>query len=739
MTVPSSTQVAGPFYGNGVSTNFPFTFKCFDKEHLRFVVATDGVEVEKVLDSDYSVTLNGDQDTNPGGSVTYPISGSAMASGSAASIEGSVPMGQGVDLPDGGAFNASDVERALDILGLQNVQQQDQINRSLRLPVTAATADAELPPPDANSVIGWDSAGAALRNFSPETFASVVAYSNRRTLVADGGEATYTLAVDPGNVNNTLVAVGGVVQTPGVDYTISGVVLTPTTVWPAGTGNVVIVYGEALPVGTVNAADVTYTPGGSGAVDSTVQTKLRNIVSVTDFGGHPGAGFDNTVAMQFAEACLAAMGGGVLHIPYPGEWYMNWVCLSDNIHVVGPGGRSEFDVNCIRPYSLSSAAITFGNGSASVRYCSISRCHISGTDKSAGSVLTATGNAPEAVRLTGGTIDFHMDECVVYNGVRNLAAVPTLEGASITGVVISRCHFRNDLAGVTTARNFYLARYEHNVDSPDLGYLTAFTFLSCRVNGPKNTDNSGNPTTAAPTGAGVAGGYVMETATLGNVGMAINVVGESYWDCSAGAGLFLDEGCQVIGEFQLDPGGTNRVIVKNGETSLNPARFIVGRMRHGGQRFENGSGTSIAIPSEADTFAYKPLIQNPFLIGPIYFTNSLDPYDASSTAPYFDEDTAAGPLTINRSDFSVKTPGYGLRVAEGANAKQGVATLVGGTVTVSNTSVTANSRIMLTPQSPGGTPGWVRVSARSAGVSFTITSSSGTDTSVIAYLILEPA
>ena len=44
------------------------------------------------------------------------------------------------------------------------------------------------------------------------------------------------------------------------------------------------------------------------------------------------------------------------------------------------------------------------------------------------------------------------------------------------------------------------------------------------------------------------------------------------------------------------------------------------------------------------------------------------------------------------------TAGGGLRVAEGANAKQGVATLVAGTVTVANTSVTATSRIFLTAQ-----------------------------------------
>lgn len=83
--------------------------------------------------------------------------------------------------------------------------------------------------------------------------------------------------------------------------------------------------------------------------------------------------------------------------------------------------------------------------------------------------------------------------------------------------------------------------------------------------------------------------------------------------------------------------------------------------------------------------------------------------------------------------------GGGIAVAEGANARMGVATLVAGTVTVANTSVTANTRIFLTSNADGGTPGTVRVSARVAGTSFTITSSSGADTSTVAYLLMEPA
>jgi len=94
---------------------------------------------------------------------------------------------------------------------------------------------------------------------------------------------------------------------------------------------------------------------------------------------------------------------------------------------------------------------------------------------------------------------------------------------------------------------------------------------------------------------------------------------------------------------------------------------------------------------------------------------------------------------IDASGLSVTKAGAGLNVKEGANCKQGTATLVAGTVVVSNTSVTANSRIMLTTQSVGGTAGFLVVSARTAGTSFTILSSSGTDTSTVAFQIFEPS
>jgi hypothetical protein len=94
--------------------------------------------------------------------------------------------------------------------------------------------------------------------------------------------------------------------------------------------------------------------------------------------------------------------------------------------------------------------------------------------------------------------------------------------------------------------------------------------------------------------------------------------------------------------------------------------------------------------------------------------------------------------TITTSDnVAIGVAGKGLQIKEGANARMGTATLVSGAVTVSNTSVTASSRFQLTEH--GSTINAVGISAVVAGTSFTIKSSSGTDTNTVDWIIFEPS
>jgi hypothetical protein len=78
-----------------------------------------------------------------------------------------------------------------------------------------------------------------------------------------------------------------------------------------------------------------------------------------------------------------------------------------------------------------------------------------------------------------------------------------------------------------------------------------------------------------------------------------------------------------------------------------------------------------------------------------------------------------------------------LKISTGENAVVGTAKLVSGCVLVSNTSVTAGSLIFLTTQIKGTVqPGALYIGNISASSSFEVSSSSNTDTSTFAYMIV---
>ncbi len=94
--------------------------------------------------------------------------------------------------------------------------------------------------------------------------------------------------------------------------------------------------------------------------------------------------------------------------------------------------------------------------------------------------------------------------------------------------------------------------------------------------------------------------------------------------------------------------------------------------------------------------------------------------------------------TITGGSLDIVTAGQGIKIATGANAKLGTATLAAGTVTVANTSVTANSKIFISDISGGANVGFLDIGVITAGVSFVVNSSNALDTSSFNYLIVEP-
>ena len=112
-------------------------------------------------------------------------------------------------------------------------------------------------------------------------------------------EFTYALGV-----NNLLVYRNGNLLRQGVsnDYeeTSASSVTINSSITIASTDQFAFVKGTSTTSTISDAASVTYTPAGSGAVATNVQDKLRESVSVTDFGADPTGAADSTTAFNNA-------------------------------------------------------------------------------------------------------------------------------------------------------------------------------------------------------------------------------------------------------------------------------------------------------------------------------------------------------------------------------------------------------------------------------------------------------
>ncbi len=124
MTIPTS-QSLEIFLGNGVTTSFNFTF-VGDSSTYIIVTYTDSTGSATVLTpSQYTVSLNAPAVGalwGIGGTVTYPKSGSPIASGTSLTVARILPLTQVDSISNQGNFAPSVIESALDTLAMQ-IQQ----------------------------------------------------------------------------------------------------------------------------------------------------------------------------------------------------------------------------------------------------------------------------------------------------------------------------------------------------------------------------------------------------------------------------------------------------------------------------------------------------------------------------------------------------------------------------------------------------------------------------------------
>lgn len=172
MTISSTNRKAGPYVGTGLVSAFPFAFKVFSGFDV-LVVRSDsgGAETVLTLNSDYTVSLNANQNANPGGTITLPA---PLPSGFALTASSALPYLQPTDLTNNGGFYPKVITNSLDRLTVFCQQLYEQLSRSLKLAISVPPGvKVTLPVPVPYQVLGWDSTGTQIVNADP-AYASAI-------------------------------------------------------------------------------------------------------------------------------------------------------------------------------------------------------------------------------------------------------------------------------------------------------------------------------------------------------------------------------------------------------------------------------------------------------------------------------------------------------------------------------------------------------------------------------------
>jgi hypothetical protein len=135
MTVSSEVSRAGPYTGNGVTVSFAFGFRILDETHIRVVRTEGGVDTD--VTTGFTVSGVG---SAGGGSITFSV---APTSAQTITIVRDVPQTQEIDLVNQGAYFAEVVEEGFDLATMRDQQLQEQLDRTVKVPVGSNVSNIE--------------------------------------------------------------------------------------------------------------------------------------------------------------------------------------------------------------------------------------------------------------------------------------------------------------------------------------------------------------------------------------------------------------------------------------------------------------------------------------------------------------------------------------------------------------------------------------------------------------------
>jgi hypothetical protein len=264
MTISSTTRTAGPFTGTGLVSTFSFTFKVFQASDLLVVRQTisTGAQTTFVLNTDYTVSLNVDQDSNPGGSITL-VAG-ALAATYTLVITSSIANLQPTILTNQGGFYPEVINDSLDRATIQIQQVATKSGRELSAPLVDGAVNMVLPSARnrASKFLYFGASGEPMaaagtntgNNTSPGnlTLTANNAGSNTARDVIFYDNTTETMRID-GNGTDSRLGIGTAVPSTKVQLDVTSTTLDGLRVNNAASAAYCSIYA----VGTVGTGTLT--------------------------------------------------------------------------------------------------------------------------------------------------------------------------------------------------------------------------------------------------------------------------------------------------------------------------------------------------------------------------------------------------------------------------------------------------------------------------------------------------
>jgi len=504
--------------------------------------------------------------------------------------------------------------------------------------------------------------------------------------------------------------------------------------------------------------------------------QVGTLLNVRQFGAKGDSTTDDTTAIQAAFTASVSAGGGDVVFPkgvYKTTSQLNFDSSTQTLQmyrILGEGGAM------ISPKGPG-CAVRFRMGRSEVNGLGVMLDNATGAISTTVGFLFDDGSRNRCVRpivYAHGTAIPSSFVCIKVGGGVNWTRIETPHfrkiSGSVTGTFLAGVRIEN-VANATSVVSGSISNCDVGViiDDSSTCVVDAVAFEDCGTGVEFTNDNGGTPNSVggvvafcrgeALSVSGITIDHLVPSPVLPYdytfIGNIFSGLGTGIVNTNGVPITVIDQGQLTLATqnaskpTKIDVVGTaavNAIVaaVRPRSNALRPKGGFWSDA-NGIQYFSQGTNATAPRPS-----FYEASITDAFIINhQTNITQLISDREAGASFIDLYACTAGGVRTLAFRAGSSQLTSYlehlingsiyiGTAGSKTTTVRHGTASLVSGSVTVSDANILSTSRILVTGSVDGGTPGWLRVSARSVGVSFTITSSSATDTSTVSYMIINP-